>query len=355
MDDAGSFAEAVMAWQRLHGRHDLPWQGCRDPYRIWVSEIMLQQTQVGAVIPYYQRFMGRFPDVATLAAAPVDAVLEHWSGLGYYARARNLHRAANWIVSENAGVFPASAATLARLPGVGRSTAAAIAAFAFGERAAILDGNVKRVLTRCFGIAGWPGAPRVEAELWVLAERLLPQSDIGVYTQGLMDLGSGVCTRKKPRCGDCPLQPRCVAARDGSTASIPAPRPPRNLPRRETFMLVMIRGDEVMLAQRPSTGIWGGLWCFPEVSAEAAASPAAERRGVRVARIERLAAVEHGFTHFRLTIHPLLLEVVPARLDACEPGTVWMPLARAAQAAVPSPVRRMLERIAKTGGLFSPA
>jgi A/G-specific adenine glycosylase len=349
------FAEAVTAWQRMYGRHDLPWQGSRDPYRIWVSEIMLQQTQVSAAIPYYERFMARFPDVATLAGAPEDAVLEHWSGLGYYARARNLHRAARWIVEQNAGRFPTSRAELAALPGVGRSTAAAIAAFAYGERAAILDGNVKRVLTRCFGISGWPGAPRVEAQLWALAERLLPATGIEAYTQGLMDLGSAVCTRAKPRCGACPLQSTCIALRDGLTGTLPAPRPRRALPQRETYMLVMMRRDAVMLEKRPPAGIWGGLWCFPEADTEDAAAATAARFGLRIDRIERLGSIEHGFTHFRLRIHPLLAQVVPAPRLIAEGCGTWLSLSQAASAAVPAPVRRLLHTITQQDDAFSRA
>ncbi|HEX5675504.1 MAG TPA: A/G-specific adenine glycosylase, partial [Azonexus sp.] len=218
-----TFAERLIAWQKIAGRHDLPWQQTRDPYRIWLSEIMLQQTQVGTVIPYFQRFLSRFPTVQALAEAPLESVIEHWAGLGYYARARNLHRCAREIVAVHAGKWPNSASQLSALPGIGRSTAAAIAAFAFGQRAAILDGNVKRVLCRQFAIEGFPGQSAVDRELWALAERLLPAADIESYTQGLMDLGATVCTRSRPRCEICPVSPDCQARLSGRQSALPTP------------------------------------------------------------------------------------------------------------------------------------
>ncbi len=221
----GGFAARVVAWQRAHGRHDLPWQRTRDPYRIWLSEIMLQQTQVATVVPYYDRFLAAFPDVAALAAAPEDRVLERWSGLGYYRRAHHLHAAAKMVVARHGGAFPRDPSAIAALPGIGRSTAAAIAAFAFGARAAILDGNVKRVLARHRGIGGYPGAPRVERTLWALAESLLPARGIETYTQALMDLGATICTRAAPRCAACPVAAGCVARRSGRAAELPSPRP----------------------------------------------------------------------------------------------------------------------------------
>src|SRR5206468_1019369 len=220
-----SFAERLVAWQHTHGRHDLPWQHTRDAYRIWLSEIMLQQTQVATVIPYYQRFVAAFPDVRALAAAPLARVLEHWSGLGYYRRAHHLHGAAKAVVADHGGVFPTAAATLAALPGIGRSTAAAIATFAGGPPAPILDGNVKRVLARHRGIAGFPGAVEVERELWRNAEALLPRRDATAYTQALMDLGATVCTRAQPRCSECPVAADCVARATGRIAELPSPRP----------------------------------------------------------------------------------------------------------------------------------
>ena len=346
------FATRLIEWQRAHGRHDLPWQGTRDPYRIWLSEVMLQQTQVATVIPYYLRFVARFPDVGSLAAADVDEVMRLWSGLGYYSRARNLHRCAREVADAHGGAFPGSAAELARLPGIGRSTAAAIAAFAFGERAAILDGNVRRVLCRYFGVAGWPGERAVEAELWRIAERELPPSDVGTYTQAQMDLGATVCTRAKPRCAECPLREGCNALATGRTATLPAPRPRAPRPLRETALMVLRRGAEVLLEKRPPAGIWGGLWSLPELDpglAAGAADEALRRYGARVRAAEPLAVLTHEFTHFTLRAQPLLLEVESLRGGAAEAGTVWLPLDEAPDAALPAPVRRLLASLVNPG------
>jgi len=312
-----SFAQQVIGWQRKHGRHDLPWQGTRDPYRIWLSEVMLQQTQVSAVIPYYERFLSRYPTVEALAAASEDEVLQLWSGLGYYARGRNLHKAAAEIARHG---FPKTAQAIAELPGVGRSTAAAIAAFAYGERAAILDGNAKRVLSRFFGIAAGP-------ELWERAERVLPRQQIEAYTQGLMDLGATVCKRM-PDCTPCPVKAACVARRTGRIAELPAPRVKKELPQKETNWYVFFDGGRVLLERRPSPGIWGGLWCFPE------RRPA----GCRVKA--KLPVIEHGFTHFKLRIRPLLC------VGVTEKSGFWMDLHDAERAAIPTPVRNLLHALA---------
>ena len=263
------FARRLVAWQRTHGRHDLPWQRTRDPYRIWLSEIMLQQTQVATVIPYYERFLAAFPDVRALAAASEDRVLEHWSGLGYYRRAHHLHAAAKAIVAEHRGAFPRDVDTLATLPGIGRTTASAIAAFAFGARAAILDGNVKRVLARHRGIAGYPGAPKTRGQLWRIADSLLPERDIETYTQALMDLGATICTRSAPRCGDCPVAGDCVARIEERIATLPSPRPRKALPQRAVRALVIERAGTILFEKRPAAGIWGGLWSLPEAGVEA--------------------------------------------------------------------------------------
>jgi A/G-specific adenine glycosylase len=317
-----SFAEQLIAWQRRHGRHGLPWQGTRDPYRIWLSEIMLQQTQVGAVIPYYQRFLERFPDVEALARASQDEVLQLWSGLGYYARGRNLHKAAREIQRHG---FPRTALKIAGLPGVGRSTAAAIAAFAFGERAAILDGNVKRVLARCFGLTN-------DEEMWRKAERLLPTKKVETYTQALMDLGATVCTRN-PDCGACPVRAGCVARKTGRVAELPAARPRKALPLKKATWFVYRDAGRVLLERRPSSGIWGGLWCFPE------------RPALRIAATRKLAVIEHGFTHFRLRIRPLLHELAARKSQPELPGMLWIDLDEAEQAAVPAPVRKVLSSL----------
>lgn len=336
-----SFTTRLIAWQKVAGRHDLPWQNTRDPYRIWLSEIMLQQTQVATVIPYYQRFLASFPDVAALAAAPIEAVIEHWAGLGYYARARNLHRCAQQIVAVHAGKFPKTSEQLVELPGIGRSTAAAVAAFAFGQRAAILDGNVKRVLCRHFGIDGFPGAAPVDRALWELAESLLPESDIEAYTQGLMDLGATLCARGRPRCGYCPLAAECVACRDGRQGELPQAKPRKAVPERSSSFVLISDGQRLLLERRPPSGLWGGLLVPPE------GEPAGvlARLGLQVTGQRELAPFKHVFTHFRLTLQPVLCEV--AANQACaEPGLEWVEIAKAADAGVPTPIRKLIRQVA---------
>ncbi len=347
-----SFAERLVAWQRLHGRHDLPWQATRDPYRVWLSEIMLQQTQVATVIPYFERFVARFPTLAALAAADEDDVLRLWSGLGYYRRARNLHRAAQAVVAAHGGEFPRDPETIARLPGVGRSTAAAIAVFAFGARAAILDGNVKRVLARCFGLDGDPAAAATQRRWWNQAEALLPQQEVAAYTQALMDLGATLCTRAKPRCGACPVADRCVARATGRIGELPAPRRRRALPEKAVRWLVVTSGAEVLLEKRPATGVWGGLWSFPELPPEGdAASALPAWLGSDAGPPVELAPVRHSFTHFRLHARPLRVELARRPRQAAEPGRVWIALTDVAGAALPTPVRRLL---AGLGGSLDP-
>lgn len=347
IDTTSGFARKLIAWQSRHGRHDLPWQGTRHPYPIWVSEIMLQQTQVGSVIGYFQRFMNRFPDVESLAGATEDEVLQLWSGLGYYARARNLRKAARVIVESYGGNFPRSAQSIEELPGVGRSTAAAIAAFAFGERVAILDGNVKRVLARRFGIEGYPGATAVEGRLWSLASSLIPngrrkQSGIEAYTQGLMDLGATICTRRNPACGDCPVATDCIARRADRIAQVPAARPKRAHPIRRTTWLVLIHKGQVLLERRPSSGIWGGLWAFPELGGRDLAQYCLSEYGCVLSGQRRLPAFSHGFTHFRLAIEAVVCDVIERHKRAEAPGRLWSGVDEAGDAAVPTPVRKVL-------------
>ena len=307
---------------------------------------MLQQTQVAAVIPYFQRFMASFPDVATLARASEEAVLQHWSGLGYYARARNLHRAAGIVVSAHGGAFPRSAAALAELPGIGRSTAAAIAAFAWGERGAILDGNVKRVLARCFGIEGFPGSGPVEARLWALAERLLPERNVEAYTQGLMDLGATLCVRGKPACHRCPLREDCVALVTGRVSELPTPRPRKALPTRSTTWLLLLCRGEVLMERRPSAGLWGGLWVPPEHAGGDIEAACRQQFGCTLVEHRRLAPIAHGFTHFRLEIQPVLCTVKRRQARAGAAGAwQWMPLDAVGEAALPAPVKSLLESL----------
>jgi A/G-specific adenine glycosylase len=347
------FSRAVIDWQRQHGRHALPWQNTRDAYRIWLSEIMLQQTQVAAVLGYYARFLERFPTVQALAEAPVEDVMTYWAGLGYYTRARNLHACARRVVAEYGGVFPSDPALLAGLPGIGRSTAAAISAFSSGTRAAILDGNVKRVFARVFGIDQYPGLKPVEDALWRRAEALLPLDEgIESYTQGLMDLGATLCTRSKPACSRCPLQDRCVAYATNRTAELPVRKPKKATPEKRAQMLVVIDRGQVLLEQRPGTGIWGGLLSLPEVDGHvalddeeldlSAASEAAEQFGT-VAETEALLPLEHGFTHYKLTIHPYRI-ALKARTQTPD-GHVWWDLARIEEAALPAPVKKLLGQL----------
>jgi A/G-specific adenine glycosylase len=343
---AGQFAQRLIAWQKKHGRHDLPWQRTRDPYRIWLSEIMLQQTQVSTVVPYYERFLAAFPDVLALAAAPIDRVLELWSGLGYYRRAHHLHAAARAIVAHHGGRFPGDADVIATLPGVGRSTAAAIAAFSFGQRRAILEGNVKRVLARHRGVEGYPGAPKIEAKLWSIAESLLPREEIGPYTQALMDLGAMVCTRATPRCGDCPVAADCVAVATDRIAALPSPRPAKVRPLRTVRVLLMEHAGTILLERRPALGIWAGLWSLPEIDPrEDVARHCKVRYSASVVVGDELAPIEHGFTHYQLTMHPQRVAVRrwPPRAEA--PGLLWVTREDALAAALPAPIRRLLSNL----------
>jgi len=337
------FSARLIAWQEQHGRHDLPWQNTQDPYRIWVSEIMLQQTQVQAVIPFYQRFMARFPDITELALAPVDEIMAHWSGLGYYARARNLHKTAQTVVLQGLNQLPTDPIALEKLPGIGRSTAAAIAVFSSGRRAAILDGNVKRVLARHFAIPGFPGTKAVETTLWSLAESLLPNSKMESYTQGLMDLGATLCTRSSPRCERCPLHNTCAALRQDRVDHYPEPRPSKPRVERHAKAWLIRRGkEEILLEQRPARGIWGGLWCLPEAVPEYLQSQV-QKGGEPI-------LIEHNFTHFRLflTVEPVKWNHPEASQDHIlhEPGMPhqrWFTLEEALSAGLPAPLRTLLK------------
>jgi A/G-specific adenine glycosylase len=341
-----ALSHRLIAWQRVHGRHELPWQRTRDPYRVWLSEIMLQQTQVTTVLGYYDRFLQRFPDVAALAAAPLDDVLALWSGLGYYSRARNLHRCAQAVVAEHGGAFPASSAVLASLPGIGRSTAAAIAAFCFGERVAILDGNVKRVLTRALGYEGDLAEARHERALWLLAEAQLPQHDIEAYTQGLMDLGATVCTLRQPHCVACPLSADCVASAQGRPTAYPVKTRKTRRHARDNLLLWLEHRGRVWLVQRPDTGVWAGLWSFAELHDKAALG--ALTAGWPGAG-ELLTPIVHVLTHRDWTLRPLrwrwpdgLRAAELQRLEKDLPAGRWHESAEALNLGLPTPVRRWL-------------
>ncbi|TXH04599.1 MAG: A/G-specific adenine glycosylase [Nevskiaceae bacterium] len=340
------FATRLLHWFDRHGRHDLPWQHPREPYRVWLSEIMLQQTQVSTVIPFFRRFLARFPDVRSLAQAPLDDVLAHWAGLGYYARARNLHRCAQMIVERHGGEFPRDLEALTDLPGIGRSTAGAILAQAFGQRHAILDGNVRRVLARHAAIAGWPGQPAVQNKLWTLSERLLPRERLADYTQAIMDLGATVCSSRKPACGICPLRDDCAARLEGRVLDYPGAKPRRAHPQRRTWMLVIENaGGEILCERRPPAGIWGGLWCLPMTEASQDWPAYCRTRfGLHCSPASPLPAMRHGFTHFDLEILPLRLRMLAAD-DTIREGSdlAWIKMSASPAVGLPAPVRKLLE------------
>jgi A/G-specific adenine glycosylase len=345
------FAPRLMAWFDRHGRHDLPWQHPRTPYRVWLSEIMLQQTQVSVVIPYFQRFIDALPDLPSLARASQDEVLALWSGLGYYARARNLHAAAKRCMELHDGDLPRDLDALVALPGIGRSTAGAILSQAWGDAAPILDGNVKRVLCRLFAIEGWPGTPAVEKKLWGIAEMLLPDARLADYTQAQMDFGATLCTRADPACAICPLQDACPALRDGRVAELPSPKPGKPLPERVAHMLILEDGDRrVLLQRRPPTGVWAELWSLPEHADLADARLWFDRHvhgdfdGTHASD-----PVVHGFSHYRLHIHPRrIADVRPRNTISDNDDLRWAARADLHAIGLPAPVRRLLERPSET-------
>lgn len=345
----GSVAERVVRWQAAHGRNHLPWQQTRDPYRVWLSEIMLQQTQVTTVLDYYARFLERFPDVGALAAAPQDEVLGLWSGLGYYSRARNLHRCAQQIMADHGGVFPRTATVLSSLPGIGRSTAGAIAAFCFSERVPILDANVRRVLTRLLGFDRDLASAKNERLLWDQAQALLPVRDLEVsmpgYTQGLMDLGSSVCTPRSPRCAVCPLVADCIAFKDGDTERYPVRT--RKLARRaESWQLLILRDGRgrVWLQRRPPTGIWAGMHCVP-VFKDADACHAAVEALVGNLHCMRheLQPFVHVLTHRDLHIHPLLIQADSDEMSPPTDDGEWLGPEQWSSVGLPAPIRKLLD------------
>ena len=346
---AGRFASRLLAWYARHGRHDLPWQREPTPYRVWVSEIMLQQTQVATVRSYFGPFMHRFPDVAALATAEVDEVLHRWSGLGYYARARNLHRAARLVCERHDGELPGDIAALEALPGIGTSTAGAILALSRGERHPILDANVQRVLCRYHAIGEWPGQGAVKKRLWALAERHTPRHEVAAYTQAIMDLGATLCTRRRPVCALCPLECDCEARAQHRQHELPAPRPKRERPQRRTAFLILrdARGA-FLLERRPPAGVWGGLFGFPECAPDRDLRADCERRfGVEVKDMRRLGDLRHGFTHYALDIEPHLIEV--ARRDSelrDGDGRVWYTPGSALEVGLAAPVSRLIDMLA---------
>lgn len=340
-----AFAERLLAWFDHAGRHDLPWQHPRTPYRVWLSEIMLQQTQVATVIPYFGRFIHALPDLPALAAAEQEQVLALWSGLGYYARARNLHAAARICMDLHGGALPRDVDALQALPGIGRSTAAAIAAQAWGDRHAILDGNVKRVLARYHGVSGWPGQPRVEKALWSFAEDHLPDARLADYTQAQMDLGATVCTRANPACMLCPLQADCVARLEARTAELPSPRPAKVLPRHQaTVLWVEDPRGRILLQQRPPAGIWAALWTLPQADDGPGARLWFDRHlEGDSSRGEPLPPIDHAFSHYRLQLHPLRwCGIEPGNAVGDNDGLRWVAPDALDTLGIPAPIRRLL-------------
>ena len=345
MPNANNFATQVLSWFEQHGRHDLPWQQPRDAYRVWLAEIMLQQTQVSTVIPYFQRFLARFPTLAALAAAPLDEALHLWSGLGYYARGRNLHKAAQQIVAQYHGEFPRDFDSVAGLPGIGRSTAGAILAQAFGQRHAILDGNVKRVLTRYYAMAGWPGQKSVETQLWQHALNLTPAQRVADYTQAIMDLGATLCTRTKPQCVACPLQSDCCAHAAGDPTAYPHRKPRKVLPTKTTRMLLLSPDQvHVLLQHRPPVGIWGGLWSFPECPLDSDPHQWCQQQWqIEITATHVLPELRHTFSHFHLAIEPLAAQVLnPAQGVMDSAQFIWYNTHTPDARGLPKPVQSLL-------------
>ena len=345
MMQAPQFSRQVLDWYQRFGRKTLPWQQEKTPYKVWLSEVMLQQTQVATVIPYFERFMARFPTVADLAAAPLDEVLHLWTGLGYYARARNLHKAAIRVVEKHAGKFPETFEEVADLPGVGRSTAGAVLSLSLGKHFPILDGNVKRVLARCYAVAGWPGKKEVEKRLWQISEEVTPAEGVSQFNQAMMDLGAMVCTRSKPKCEICPLNSGCVAWANGSWASYPGKKPKQTLPERTGWMLMMQRDEKVWLEQRPPVGLWGGLFCFPQFTTRDELQQWLRQRGIDTASLSQGIAFRHTFSHFHLSVVPMWLKLPQASAAMDEAAGLWYNLAQPPSVGLAAPVERLLQQL----------
>ena len=343
-----TFAAALLEWFDAHGRHQLPWQANTTPYRVWVSEVMLQQTQVVTVIPYFERFMAAFPDVQALAKSPLDEVLHLWTGLGYYARARNLHACAKAVVELHGGKFPLDLERMMALPGIGRSTAGAILALSAGQRHPILDGNVKRVLARVFAVAGDPNSKEVLAALWSRSDDCTPASRVGDYTQAIMDLGATVCTRSRPACTVCPMNTICVAAREGRQAELPGAKKKRTRPARQTTLLIAQAGDAasaaVLLERRPDAGVWGGLWSPPQFeSQDAALRWCVQELGASYSNPEALDPIDHAFTHFDLRLNPVRVKCALRQMQ--DGARQWYQLSNPSRVGLPQPIRQLFARL----------
>jgi len=341
-----TFSDSIIAWYHLHGRKTLPWQQDKTPYRVWISEVMLQQTQVATVIPYYERFMASYPDIIALANAPIDEVLHHWTGLGYYARARNLHKTAQIVRDQYRGNFPISIEEVIALPGIGRSTAGAILSLSLGQPHAILDGNVKRVLTRHFAIEGWYGVSKVEKELWRVSESLTPSTDTTLYNQAMMDLGASHCSRSKPTCDLCPVLTSCVAHATSRTKEFPNSKPKKTTPVKTTNMLLIHSGDDVHLVKRPNQGIWGGLHCFPEFNDKKTMQDWLDQQAFG-GILKELPQIRHTFSHYHLDITPYHLRLVqPSDQVVMEAGqALWYNLVKPPQVGLAAITQTLLAQI----------
>lgn len=347
MMQARQFSHQVLEWYQRYGRKTLPWQLDKTPYQVWLSEVMLQQTQVATVIPYFQRFMARFPTVSQLAAAPLDEVLHLWTGLGYYARARNLHKAAQTIVAQHGGEFPTSFEEIAALPGIGRSTAGAILSLSLGQHYPILDGNVKRVLARCYAVEGWPGKKPVENRLWQISGEVTPAEGVSQFNQAMMDLGALVCTRSKPKCELCPLSNGCIAYANHSWANYPGKKPKQTLPEKTAYFLLLQQGERVWLQQRPAVGLWGGLFCFPQFAVRQEMELWLQQRGLNAEHAQQLTAFRHTFSHFHLDIVPMWLPLDGAGGAMDEGDGLWYNLAQPPSVGLAAPVERLLQQLIK--------
>ncbi len=344
------FAKRLLAWFDRHGRKDLPWQRDVNPYRVWISEIMLQQTQVQTVILYFEAFVKRFPGLNDLANADIDDVLAHWSGLGYYARARNLHRAAQVIRDEYGGAFPDAIDAVESLPGIGRSTAGAILALAFEQKQPILDGNVKRVLARHAAVVGWPGHSDVASKLWALADKHTPSTRLSDYTQAIMDLGATLCTRTKPRCDECPVRTGCVAFETSSVAAYPERKPKKEKPLRDTIMIMAVADNSVYMERRPACGIWGGLWSFPELEAAGVEDWCRGISGNGAVHREDWGPLRHSFSHYDLDIHPVVIRCARMRSSVADSSdSTWYQLDQRLPGGIAAPVRKLIDSLRECG------
>lgn len=341
------FSKQILAWFDQYGRKDLPWQKGKTPYKVWISEVMLQQTQVKTVIPYFERFMARYPSVFELAAAPIDEVLHLWTGLGYYARARNLHKAAKQLAEQYDGEFPNTVEAVQGLPGIGRSTAGAILSLSRNIKAPILDGNVKRVLARFSMTEGWPGNKAVENTLWGLAEKYTPDQRVNDYNQAMMDLGATVCTRSKPACERCPVKVQCLAFKHEKQSLFPHSKPKKQLPVRKTVMIIVQFENQVLLQQRPFNGIWGGLWSFFEVDELAQVNEFTQAKLLEAKRVELMPMFRHTFSHFHLDIQPVVVELMnEPPLGVSERQQIWFDLLAPQPLGLSAPAKQLLDTLA---------